>query len=265
MASAAVKRILFMGGSQAPSAQAIAFLNRAGALSSEYKDAYINLINGGVTDGWFGKLDALYVFAAPDSGTALLSLINSTFNASNSAVPASFTAGQGFTGNGLTSFINSNFNPTTATTPNYVQNSNCLFGWCGTVAQDASPFLGENIDAVQKTVVTARDGSNLTNYRANSSGAVKTVANTDGSGFYHMNRSASSAVQLYKAGVQIDSTAAQTSAAPVNTTLVFLKGNTSFSSDLCYCGGFGSSLNSTDALNLYNRLHSYLQTIAGVA
>jgi len=107
---------------QTPSAEAAAFLARTtGTLSNAERQGYIACINYWVDQGVFSMLDAAYIFATNSKSNALLSLINSTYNATEVGT-LTFTADSGFNSTSQisgTSWIDTNFNPSTAPTPHY--------------------------------------------------------------------------------------------------------------------------------------------------
>lgn len=257
----AVKRILF---GQYISPEASAFLNRTTGLDSRHRNAYIKLINGLVIDGVWSSLDALYVLSTLNSTTALLSLVNSTYNLTVNGSPT-FAADAGYTGALAANYLDTGFNPSTMTTGNYVTNSNLLFCWSMTAAQDAGFAIGAKNDGSNKSIICPRNASDLIQWRTQASTLV-TLANTDGTGLYSMERTGSTASALYKNGAQV-STSAAVSSAFGNANLTLLEGNgaSNFWSGQMAVAGFGGPLGATKQLALYNRIHAYLQTIAGVA
>jgi hypothetical protein len=82
------------------SPQAASFLARTSGLSDVERRAYIQMINGMVTDGVWSKLDALYIFATKDTTTAKTNLVSSNFTltATTGATPPTFAADRGYTG-----------------------------------------------------------------------------------------------------------------------------------------------------------------------
>jgi hypothetical protein len=96
----------YLGGASTPTnpnaPQTTAFLARANAvttLDGTHTAAYTALINGGVADGWFQKMDMLMIYATQSSGVALLNLPNSTYTAMAGA-GLSFSADVGRAGSG---------------------------------------------------------------------------------------------------------------------------------------------------------------------
>src|SRR5215471_17837360 len=82
-----------------PGPQASAFLARTSGLSTQERNAYINLINGLVSDGVWSLLDALYVMATNTTSTAALNLVSTSFSLVTHG-SMTFTADVGYTGDG---------------------------------------------------------------------------------------------------------------------------------------------------------------------
>src|SRR5262249_25024544 len=106
---------------------------------------YANLINGLVSDGVWPLLDALYIFAAADSGTSLDNLVSASFLATLDAATGSptFTVDRGWSGCGAAGFrdVNTNFSPATAG-GNYTQNNAMLCAWQLGTTQENHNLLG---------------------------------------------------------------------------------------------------------------------------
>lgn len=245
-------------GGCSPGAEATAFLARTSGLNAAHTNAYCTMINGLVTDGVFAKLDALYIFATDTSTNALLSLVSATYNATVTGTPT-FTADTGYT-TSLGNLIDTGFNPTTAPTPKFVQNSATAFGWSNTSGQINGSIIGQTTTGV--LYLYTRHTTDVIFYGLND-GAFSSVANTDGSGFYAGNRTASNATQAYKNGSSV-ATASPASTTPGNANIVFGRGNGAAWAGQVMAGGFGQSLSGTEQGNLYARVHTYLQTIAGI-
>ena len=248
----------------ATSSQVAQFLARTSGLDTTHTNAYTALIDGLVADGVWPKLDVLHVYATQDSTTALLNLVSSNYTGSLLGTP-SFTADRGFTGSIGAVGMNTNFNPVTATSPNYTQNSAHMSVWNLTNAATTSPSIGfEGSGFFAAMWVQYTDSK--THYVVNaSSSADVPVANADARGHYIANRSTSTAMQLYKNG---SSAATNSSASSIGVL-----------SENIYCLGdnlagtaqgvaqqhamlsAGSSLSSTDATNLYNRLRTYMTAV----
>lgn len=243
------------------------FIARTSGLDAAHQAAYQALFDGLTTDGFFNAsgnsllLDALYVFATADTATALQNLCQNLYNATR-VNTATFTADSGFTGNGSNMSIDSNFNPTTATTPLFVRDSACLFGWSNKSASDVQAMCGDTL-AENAVIYPNQSGTGFMNIN---DGAFTSFTNADGSGLYTIVRTAASGAGAkvgYKNAGQVLSTTTA-SAALINAKIFFLHAG-GYWSGQCMAGGFGAQLSSTNVSNLYARLHTYLQTIAGIA
>jgi hypothetical protein len=246
------------GGGASLSAEAASFFARlATQPSAARKTQYDTLIKALVAAGVWTKLDVLYVFAAVDQATALTNLVQATYGGTAAGSPT-FTVDQGFTG-ASTKYIDSGFNPTTAVSPKYVQDNASIFAWGNLVTASSGPLAG----VVSGTSIQLY-GRNTDdkNYYLINSGTLGPV-NSDGSGFWTGVRTASNAIQSYRNGVSV-ATATTASVTVVNSTITFMRNNATYYPALEYCGGFGQSLSSGNALALYNALHTYMQAVAGL-
>jgi hypothetical protein len=248
----------------ATSAESAAFIARTSGLSDARKTAYDALITSLVSDGVFAKLDALYVFAAPDATTALLNLVQNLYNATNSG--ATFTADAGYTGDGSSAFIDSGFNPSTASTPNFVQDSAVIFGWSNTIVAEQGVLVGDPVAVTGNNAIYPESAGGTAFFLVNGSNYNVSASNGGASkGLYAANRSSSLNLAGYKDGASFAS-ASVSSTTVVNANLVFLKGDNGLESTRqILSGGIGESLSSGEHANLYARLHTYHQTYPGVA
>lgn len=212
------------------------------------------------TAGVWSKLDALYMFAAADSQAALINWKNpGTYNATAVNSPT-FTADHGFTG-ASTKYIDSNFNASTAVGSLYTRNSACLFGWSLTAAQSDGGLVG--LSGAQAQNIYPRYTDNSCFIDVNDVSSV-TVAVATGAGMTLGSRTASNAVSGYRDGSSIGSSA-NASAALKNFDMLFLQDQSTYYTGVIACGGCGAGLVAGEVLAHYNALHTYLQTVAGVA
>jgi hypothetical protein len=239
--------------------QATNFITRANAittLDATHQTAYTTLICGMVTDGTFAKLDALYMLATDTQAHSALSLISATYNGTYSGMI--FTANQGIVYNGGVANFDSAFNPTTAVSPKFTQNSASFGIWDNAAgAGDGNSILQLNSSGDRLFPVLS---GTTTLGNLNGSNNI-TGSTTVAAALYHVNVSASNAEQVYRNGVSIGTSSSATSLV-ANTDYVL--GNSATSTDPVLAFWIGGSLSSTDAANMYARLHAYLQTIAGI-
>lgn len=225
------------------------------------KSLYNALICGLVTDGVFSKLDALYIFAAFDGPTALTNLVQVTYGGT-SVNSATFTQDRGYTGNSSNMEVSTSFNPSTAIAANFVQNSATLFGWCLSTAEDAGDLMGGQTDNHNTIDARYTDG----NYYASVNSGVSAASSgtrTTAAGLISEDRTGSTLETAYINGV---AGGTDTVASILGTsTIEMLHGSADgFSSYQIGAAGIGASLGSSGQTALYNRLHTYLQAVAGV-
>jgi hypothetical protein len=240
------------------------FIARTSGLNSTHLNAYAALLNGLTTDGIFNSdgtstyLDALYMFATADATTALLSLVSATYNATAVSSP-SFTADAGYTFTAAGSRIDSNFSPGTSGSPKFVRNSASIFLWSNTstqISQGAGGTVGDDISLYPRASIDIfYCNINDTSYDS--------AANTDAKGFYLGSRTASNVKKGYKNGTQVISTS--TASAAVSVQNIKFPNLATQWSGIELAAGFGAGLDATQQSNLYARIHTYLQTIAGIA
>lgn len=255
-------------GGDAP--QTTAFLARKSGTT--YNSQYKALINGGVADGWFQKLDALYIFATDTSANALLNLVQNAFNGTATGSPTFTAAGAaagGFTGAAAPGiYIDTGFQPNAqAGSAQFQQNSASGFGWSNTAAVDNSPIWGIGPGGTAGQTHLYPNASGNFNGDANGTGSYPNVADgNSGKGFYAVSRSGTS-VALYRNGSSVFSTTETSSVLATSGNLVLLNGDSATgnaSARQVMAGGFSSSLSPTDHANLYARLHTFLQSVAGI-
>lgn len=233
-----------------------AVVGDSGTVSAGRQTIVDNLIAGLKADGIFTKLDRIWLFAAENSQSALRDLVAA---ASASAVGTPiFTTDVGYAGmTSPDSYINSNFNPSTATTPKFTRNSACAFGWSNSsAALNEQPIVGQQGLGLFMYPMTSGNVNAAINEAVTFSVGI-TVAN--GLGFYHVNRSASNAEQIYKNGSSVQ-TGANASVLPENSNIFFLRASTPWTGQ-ARLGGFGQSLTATEATNIWSRFTTYLAAV----
>jgi hypothetical protein len=170
----------------ATTAWVAAVVANGGTVSLGRQTIVDNLIVGIKSDGIWTKFDRLWLLAAENSQSALTDIkAASLATVINSPT---FTADRGYKGNGAGSgtYIDSNFNPTTATSPQFVQNSACIFGWDNTGGVEHSGILGNFSDTVTR-IVPGWDGDSHLYWNINSStGASVTWTNDKAHLLHHL-------------------------------------------------------------------------------
>jgi hypothetical protein len=257
------------GGVTCSSSQGNAFLARlTGSPNNTHKTAYCTLIDGLVADGVWSKLDALYMFAADTSANALLNLGSGSTNATNAS--ATFTADTGFNGNGSSTYVNTTVDPSATT--QFTQNSAHFSFWFNSNSPSNGGGRHGYLDggATKGTYGGPGGPGDGYSFNVNSSFDSSGIGGV-GNQKKHLigNRSGASARQYYVNGAAdgSDTTSSQT----IPTGLTFWLGCRNFGggTNQCSDGQFmmasiGGSLSGTDAGNLCARVHTYLQTIAGI-
>lgn len=256
-----------IGGVTLKTQQALDFLARTSGLDATHTNAYIALIDGLVSDGVWAKFDLLHVYATQDTTTAQLNLVSASFPATLNGSPT-FTADRGYTGVDASStvYINTGFNPTSGS-PKHTQNSAHLSEWNLTNTTSGKSGVGSiNGAQTQNAYILSQFTDNHAYFRINVGiDATHDVAVADAIGHYIGNRSSSSASQGYKNGSSILSNAADTSVALTNQNFYGLAYN--FNGTASGVGhqiamiSIGSSMNSTEAANFYNRLRTYMTAV----
>jgi hypothetical protein len=238
---------------------AAAFLARTSGLDGTHTTAYTNLINGLVSDGVWGKLDVLHIYATQDSTTALLNLVSTNYNGVANGSPT-FTVDRGFTGGvsgGGTVYINTTFNPSSASSPQYTLNSGHLSGWVLNDIQETRNFIGATAAGI-----FAKFTDNNAYFTINAATNIN-VAVASAIGHYIANRSASNAVQGYKNGSSIISGSVASTGVP-NLQYFVLSDNNGAplgASNQVAMASIGASLSATDVTNFYNRLRTYMTAV----
>jgi hypothetical protein len=250
-------------GAAGNSAQVQQFFNRLLTLPSAARQTlYASLINGGVTDGWWALLDALYVFAAADSDTSLTNLVQASFKATLDTATGNptFTTDRGWSGSGAGGQrdVNTNFNPSTASGANFAQNNAMVCAWqLGTTQENAD--LVENLAADSHIEIIPLWSDTHTYWAVNGNGTeVNPILGLDPSGFWLAQRTASNAQELNRNGSQV-STSSNGSAALTNSNLIVgPRANTGAAL------GIGAALSNAQKTALYSRLQTYLHAVGAV-
>jgi hypothetical protein len=236
---------------EAQTAFAAMTVQPSAALKRLYDSCIRTLLDGGL----WTKLDALYLLNVETAQAARVNIKNpGTYNLTATSSPT-FTAKVGYAGDGAAAFLNTNFNPTTAVSPNFVQNSASVGVGSTLAAQDVGGIFGY-VSSSNATFLFPRFTDDTFNARMNSAAASATAASLDGSGVWHVNRSGSIAVQVYREGVSAD-TDTDPSVAPLNINLGLLKRNTAFYSGGVWCALIGSSFSGAEAATCSTILNAF--------
>jgi len=249
-------------------AQSLAFFARLATQPTlARKTLYNSMIASLVSAGVWGKLDALYMFAAADQATALTNLVSPNFGATAVNSPA-FTADHGISGNGTSAYINTNFNPVSAG-GQYALNSAHLSCWDLT-AQNSGQTVAGAYDGANISYLTVHDGGTA-DFAANSAtSSIYSPATSGTPGFVLGSRTDLNTIAIYKNNSMLGSNSAKPSSAIPNLPIYIGGRNNSGAfgngiTDQIASFSAGAGLTSADALALYNAQHAYMQAVAGVA
>lgn len=167
----------------------------ANALKYAMDDAVRNLI---YNDIW-NDLDVLQIYATQAQADALLNWkAPGTFNASLSGTNT-FTAYQGIAGDGTTGYINTGFNPTVAA-GKYALNDAHVGAWLKSSGAANSYEIGGAVGFGGNVYVQSRTTGDRAAGRINDASPLNVTGVIDGSGHIGMNRSSSSARQMFRNG-----------------------------------------------------------------
>jgi hypothetical protein len=248
--------------------QSAAFLARATGVTQfpGYESGIDALICGGVSDGWWAKLDELYVVAAPTQAIADLNLISS----SNPITPSGtliFDPYVGYTGDGSTTVL------TTANFSgggyNYTQNSASVGGCeinARTATNGAGYFSVMYTASSAASIVPRFSAGNYAGWQINNSGSYNTNSTqTTTQGTYEMVRTASNASAIYyqcaSSSCSPTGTSTVASVSVPNTTMKFI--DTGGDTESWFFAG--EAITATDAYNMRTRMNTFLSTVGGLS
>ncbi len=210
--------------------------------------------------GIWNKLDIIYFTAAHDSQSAGLNWksTENTITAINSPL---FTTDRGYSGNGTTNYVNTNYNPLTGIT--WTQNS-ASFGIYSRTNITENKSSGAANGSGTGLALGFRNTSNQIGSRINSLvGDNLIVSNSDSRGLFVVNRSSSTAQQVYKNGIQLSANTATSQA--VNSLSLYVLANnvagvaslfSSFEAAAIFCGA-----GDIDQTIFYNIIQWYMTKI----
>jgi hypothetical protein len=223
--------------------------------------ATLSLLTGAVSgSNIWAKLDALYLTAAHDQQAGSLNWKGTSYTLvpSGGMGAGDFTTDRGYTGDAIAKYLDTGFSDDTAAV-NWSQNSLSLGCWVNNNV--ASGNLSVGLDGGGNVRVQPNSGGTVAG-RAHTSTSVSTTGAVTRQGFVAVNRSASNAQELYRAGASI-ATSAAVSGAPIASTITLLKSQSFFSADRVAAATIGGSLTANEHLDLYNALNTYLTAVGG--
>lgn len=250
-------------GSFTPSCTASTnFLARASGITlTADKTNYDTLICGLNTDGVLAKLDALYIFAAPDSTTAKLNLVQNAFNG---VASLTFTAYAGFTGDGTTAF-DTGLIPSTGGTQ-FVLN-NASFGIYNRTSDTASVniiFIGAFFAFNDEMLINTGSTGNMLCAFGNG-GSFGPVSITNAQGFLQCTRTDSVTVGGSKNGAALTNTTVSNPTGLDSVSLTIFCRHDGAGATYAGCttnqlsaGYIGGTLTSTNIANMSSRVNTFM-------
>lgn len=255
--------------------QATNFLARTSGLSTTERNAYITMICGLVTDGIItgsmsgsgsgatacgSLLDAFYILATNTTTTAALNLCSTTYSLTTTGSPT-FTADQGYVG-AASAHLDTGFNPTTATSPNMASNNASVWGWSlGTfTASSDYGYLVGLADSSNDLRLYPHFSDNNFYFNINSTGFPGGAPQT-GSFFGAVRTGATTSIPYQNTTAGTTDTQTQIIA---NADIWLINaGNVGPFANTASFAAFGASLSGAQEAAFYNRVHVYMQTVAG--
>lgn len=250
-----------LSGFTPTSAQSAAFLARATGITTTIdKTNYDTMITGLVNDGVWTKLDALYIFAAPDSTTALLNLVQTSFGGTTHGT-VNFSAKHGFIGDGSTFYIDSGFNQGTAPSPQFTLNS-ASFGVYN---------LTSNTTENNQVIGNGHISQAILNFQPNfgsasasiNGGATASIGTGNSQGFWQGTRTSSSSVSLSHNGGTFTTNASTSFSIDVDQTMLVYTSQTNAgpnapTTDTFSSAFIGGALTQTNSNNISSRINTFM-------
>jgi hypothetical protein len=246
-----------------------AVIANGGTVSAGRQTLINNLIAGGKADGWWAKLDRLWIFAGENEPSALTDMVALVLAVTNSS--PSFTIDRGYTGvdSNTTVYIDTSTNNTNVS--KFGTNAGHISAWSNT--NTTSSAGGGCICGIESSVNTNEtsifplysDGNAY--FRINDATASTGIANANSLGHYLANRSGASASQGYINGNLVVSPNAAAGTIPnlTNITVLLLddfsSGGGAGSACQITMHSLGGNLSGTDVTNFYNRLRTYMTAV----
>jgi len=254
------------GGSAAPPSgscsQSTAFLGRAGSIDTAHHNAYDAFICNGVTDGWWSKMDAFYLFGAQTSSQAVLNLVQSSFGITSTVMPA-FVADVGAVLDATTTYMNTNFVPSTA--GGHYLSGSASFGVCKIPTGGGNSAEGVYDGSIVTQMFWAQSGGGTVDVFVNNIGGA-TVTVPTAIHLWTMSRTTSTLMTFYQDGSALTPTDTS-SATTLPSKALYLGARNNNGSPLWFDGStlyaafLGGGLTATDVGNIHTRLHAYTGTL----
>jgi len=219
-----------------------------------------NLVVALQVAGIWNSLDLLYVLAAADSQIARLNWVSpATFTAAEVSAPT-FAIDRGYTGDGAASRLNTNWTPSTNGV-NFVQDNASMWVWSRTTGTEAVSCAGNNSSTIHCMINPRSAGNTVNLIRINDGTNGTAGANTDGTGFYGVQRTSAAAKRAFRNGVQSGADIAQASTGVANLAQWICAANSSqFSTRQMAAAAWGSGLAGKE-LAFFNAMNAYMTAV----
>lgn len=220
------------------------------------------VIEGLISDllrcGVWGKLDALYVFAAHSVQAARLNWKSSVVTDASSVNSPVFTVDRGFTGDGGAAWIDTN------TTPSEYVQYKASDATLGVYVRTATTLNANDISASPYAHITTAANSSETVIRVNSSNFFSALHGGDRSGLFAASRfPAENRGFAYKDGIAMTPSGSDAQSAGIlpAAPMQFLRGGDVFSTRQLAAGFWGAGLTAQEHADLNTALTIYMTAI----
>lgn len=257
--------ILFSGSGNQSCAQANAFLNRTSGLSLKESAAYQAMICGMVSDGDWGKLDALYIFATNTAATAALNLVNTNFSITVHGTPT-FTADQGYSGGSTLNYLDTTYTPSTAS-GNLTLNNAAIGAYDTTSRSITSAFCsmgGGNSAGTEFDYLCPLYNDGDTHFGFNSGSTSVFPASANAQGMWIGTVTSSTVASISKNGSFVANVTQTTTALANQSEIVLARRNGSGVITDASTDGHSAALIASGAINVANvsnRINGYMKAL----
>lgn len=236
------------------------FLARTSGLSTLEQNTQSTLMCGGVTDGWWAKLNYFYWFPTNNTTSASLNWINTSFGLISHAT-TTFTADTGWAGDGTAGYLSGAPTPSTVGAP--MAQDAASIGVCiiGSYTTTFSGAIGAYDGTGQQLIEPSVSDNGAVYYTLDDTTGSFVNPSGNAQGQWLSVRSASNLVTLYKNGGSVAGTytTASTGLPAQGIYILARNGNgtaNSFSTAQLAAAYGGGTLTSADAANIISRIHA---------
>jgi hypothetical protein len=226
---------------------------------------YTTLLNSLNSASLLAELDALFVFAAPYAGNAVVNMIQQPWALTPTNSPT-FTAYRGYTFNGTNQYLTGTFKPGvscvgTYTGSQYRLNSANFFVWVLNTNSSGAAFgTGDNGGNNPRNLIYPLKPGNIWDVQINNFNDLS-GAGADSSGLWVVSRTAANLYTVYRNGASVGSAADVADAAENLPFTVGLGDITHYFNGQIAVAGWGAGLSGGDVTNLYNALQAFLHSV----